>query len=189
MKRPQRQRGLALVDVLIALLVLGLGVPAMSQLQGLILFEGGHSRTRASAAQLAREKLDDLRQFTQLDVVAANIFGFDEIGNDLGGRKNADGSLLLPAGDVVLSDVTYQRHWSASSYSWCAPGAALSAGICGGARHAALQQLRVTISWTDIDGQASTLSIETAIAALDPALASSALIRRPSLLPPVVVPK
>ncbi|WP_299690889.1 hypothetical protein [Hydrocarboniphaga sp.] len=178
---------MALLDVLIALLVLALGVAAMCQLQGLVLVEGGHARARAAAAQLARAKLDDLRQFSQLPAAGIGVFGLDEIGSDAGGRENADGSLVLPAGELSLSDVTYRRHWEVSAYSWC-EGGVLTAGICSGARRAGFQQIRVTLSWTDADGKTSDLAIETAIAAIDPVLAGSALIRRPSLLPPSVVP-
>lgn len=184
---PADQRGLALFDVLIALLVLALGIPAMCQLQGLVLIQGNHARSRAAAAQLAREKLDDLRQFTQLESGGSGVYGLDEIGNDRGGRENADGSLLLAAGDIALSDFRYQLHWSASAYSWCADGA-LTAGVCSGETRAALQQIRVSLSWTDSDGTAEQLSLDTAIAAIDPLLAGSALIRRPSLLAPQVTP-
>jgi hypothetical protein len=187
-RMPADQRGLALFDVLIALLVLALAVPAMCQLQALVLLEGGHARARAAAAQLAREKLDDLRQFTQLPAVGAGVYGFDEIGSDLGGRENADGSLIVATGEIALSDYRYQRHWIASAYSWCAD-AVPTPGICSGAARAASLQIRITINWTDIDGAASELSLDSAIAAIDPLLAGSALIRRSNLLAPVATPK
>lgn len=186
---PQRQYGLALFDVLIALLVLAIAVPAMSRLQGLVLLEGSHARTRASAAQLAREKLDDLRQFTQLPAAAAGRYGYDEIAADAGGRENADGSLVVPAGELWLADVGYQRHWSVAAYSWCGEDGTLTPGICAGARRAAFQQLRVSLNWTDADGTAQELTLETAVAAIDPVLAGSAMIRRPSLLAPFATPK
>lgn len=187
--RRHRQHGVALLDVLIALLVIGLGVSALSRLQALALLEGGHARARATAALLAREKLDDLRQFSQLAAGGNGVYGYDEIGNDRGGREQADGSLLLPAGAVTLSDVDYRRSWSALPQSWCAVDAAPVAGVCSEARRAGLQQIRVTLSWLDADGVARTLTLESAIAAMDPQLAGSALIRRPTLLPPLLVPK
>ncbi|WP_428310069.1 hypothetical protein [Hydrocarboniphaga sp.] len=185
--QPQRQRGLALFDVLIALLVLALGVPALCRLQALVLLEGSNARARAAAAQLAREKLDDLRQFTQLPAAGGGTYGFDECGDDRGGRENADGSLMVAAGDIALSDFRYQRHWSVSGYSWC-DAAALTPGVCSGSARAALLQIRVTLSWTQVDGSAAELSLDGAIAAIDPLLAGGALIRRPSLLPPAPLP-
>jgi len=188
MKTRAHQRGLALFDVLVALLVIGLGVVSLAELQGISLLSGGHARTRAIAAQLAREKLDDLRQFSQLQPGAPGQYGYDEIVTDAGGAENADGSLVFPAGEVTLSDISFRRSWRATAYSWCARDAPPLAGNCEGASRPAFVELAVTLEWTDADGRPGAVTLESAIAAVDPALAGSALIRRPSLLPPLATP-
>jgi hypothetical protein len=185
---PRHQQGVALFDVLIALLVIGVGISALSQLQGLTLLQGGHARARAMAAQLAREKLDDLRQFSQLQAGGAGQYGYDEIASNAGGRENGDGSLVFAAGETSLSDVSFQRSWIAVPYSWCTADAPPVTGVCSGNRRSAFVELAVTLAWTDADGTAGAVTIGTAIAAVDPALAGSALIRRPSLLPPLATP-
>lgn len=56
-----RTRGFALLEALIALVLILVGLVAVSQLQSVSLFGAGEGRTRAEAAHLAQQRLEQLR--------------------------------------------------------------------------------------------------------------------------------
>jgi Tfp pilus assembly protein PilV len=112
-------RGVGLIDVLIAMLVLAGGAIGLAKLQSVSFREGTIARTNSIAQQLAQAKLDDLRSFTQLPAGGNGVFGYAEIGNNLGGAELDDGTLRLPSGAVTLSNETFQRTWTASPRYFC----------------------------------------------------------------------
>lgn len=185
----RRQRGLALMDVLLAMLLVGVGVVALAKLQAVVMKEGGSAQARAVAAQLAREKLDDLRNYSQLASGAAGVFGYDEIGTNTGGAEQSDGSLRIASGAVTVSDVSYSRTWSGAGYYYCALGAAPQATNCSGATakiRPDFKKLRVTVAWTESSGTAQSLVVEDTVSATDPVLGATALINGATSSGPIV---
>jgi hypothetical protein len=63
---PSRQRGISLVEALIAFLVLSLGALAMSRLQNHLRFNADVARQRSEAVRLAQEDLEASRTFASL---------------------------------------------------------------------------------------------------------------------------
>ena len=181
---PMHQRGVALIDVLIALVVIEVGLCALLHLQGVIVVSGVDARARSIAMLLAREKIDDLRQYAQLPAGPNGVYGFDEIGTDRGGAEAADGSLLVPAGSVALSGFVFDRHWQTAPLSWCELGAGPSPGVCTDRSRPDLIELSVQLQWGASGAGRQQLELRTAIPVSDPPLSSLALIRGPSLLPP-----
>lgn len=98
------QRGVSLIEVLVTLVVLGVGLVSMAKLQPTVMENSGLARARAVAAQLAEQKIEDLRSFSQLSS------GFQNIGDNSGG--------VFPSGSVTLSNsnVGYNRSWTVSNW-------------------------------------------------------------------------
>lgn len=197
--RPSTQRGFGIVEVLVALLLVAVGVVGLARFQGVFLRDGNMAKSRAVASQLAREKLDDLKSFTQLDTGAAGVFGYGEIGTNTGGSEctttapnppcAAIGTLRLASGTVAVSNTSYNRSWTASPRYYCAVNAAPSATNCAGAAAKSRPDflaLRVTISWTDQDNVAQTLSLDDVAASIDPNSVASSLISGTTAASPTV---
>ena len=54
-----------LIEALIALVLIGVGLLAVSKLQTMGLFGSGESKSRAEAANLSQQKLEELRNMLQ----------------------------------------------------------------------------------------------------------------------------
>lgn len=185
----RHQRGFGMIEVLVALVLIAVGVAGLARFQGVFLRDGSGAKARAIAAQLAREKLDDLKSFSQLATGVAGTFGFAEIGNNTGGAEANDGSLRLPSGAVTVANTDYQRTWTASPRYFCANNAAPTLANCAGAAakvRADFLALKVTITWTDQDNIAQTLTLDDVVASIDPASVATALISGVSAQPPSV---
>ncbi len=160
------ESGFGLVDVLIALVVLSIGVLGIARLLAMGFREADQIRERALAARLAQEKIEDLRGYVQIEAGGAGLFGFDEIAGDAGGSEQGDGALRLPPGAVTVSGIEFERHWRVTQ-----PGEGY-------------KQVTVTLGWTARDGSSAQLSLDSAIAAFEPALASRGLLRTASTARP-----
>ena len=172
----ERQRGIGMVEVLLALLVLGVGMLALGRLTALALREIEIGRARATAVQLAREKFEDLRSFAQLDAGPAGIFGFDEIGTSTGGAETGEGRLQLPAGALEIDGLEFTRAWTTSPLYLCDAEAAATADRCASGRRPDLLWITMTLAWTDLNGSEGSVIVEAAIAAFEPALSPQALL-------------
>jgi len=60
---PKSTQGLSLIEVLIAITVLGIGLISVMQLQATILKDGSYARKRSEAVNLALEKIEQFRNF------------------------------------------------------------------------------------------------------------------------------
>lgn len=187
LRRPAR--GVGMIEVLIALLVVALGVVGLARFQGTFTKTGAAAKSRVVANQLAREKLDDLKSFTQLNSGGAGVFGYDEIAANTGGAEKTDGTLVFPSGALTVSNTAYQRTWTSTGYYYCGGNAAPSTTNCSGAAAKTrpdFKALRVTVAWTDADGASQTLVLDDAAASVDPRSAATALVTGVSASPPMV---
>lgn len=157
-KNSQNQRfqfGTGLIEVLVAILVLAVGMLGMSKLNALLIRDGGTANNRAIAVSLAQEKLDDLRGFKWIspnssygEGCGAGIFCFSEIVTDAGGYEApVSGTLRFPTGDVTVGNTSFSRTWTVVD-------------------NTSFKLVRVTVSWTDQNGNATEF-LESAILADD----------------------
>ncbi len=148
---PQRaHRGFGLLEILIAAVVIGLGIVALTSLQGKFLKSASATSQREVALKLAQAKLDDLRGFTYEE--DPDGFGFDEIADDAGGRS-AD----LAAGTSVTFDkYQFGLGWDVVDYKL--EGGSYVA-TTDPADKVAQKAIVVNVSWTDASGVAQTLSL------------------------------
>lgn len=172
-------RGVGLIDVLIAMLVLAGGVAGLSKMQAVVLEESGNAKARSVAVQLATAKLDDLRSYVQIVGGGNGIFGYAEIGANAGGSENGNGSLRMPAGDVTVANTTFTRNWTSQNLNYCAPNVAPQAGLCPGQPAGSLPQIKnltVTVTWPDTEGLTQTVSLNGTANNIDPIAAITNLL-------------
>lgn len=178
--RNRYSRGVGLIDVLIAMLVLAGGVAGLAKMQAVVLKEGDTSKARSIAMQLATAKLDDLRSFTQTDAGTGGVFGYDEIASNAGGAENVDGSLQLPSGALPpVGNVTFTRTWTAEGRYYCGFNAAATASNCAAPANKArpdFYAITVNIAWTDADGAARNVALNGSANSTDPLLAAFSLL-------------
>lgn len=156
-----QQRGVSLVEVLVTLVVLGVGLISMAKLQPTVMENSALARARAVAVQLAEQKIEDLRSFNKLNSA------FQGIGSNLGGT--------LPSGPVNLSDsnVSYTRTWTASN--WYFPlsnNQAAQATTTSPVVQPAwpdFKIVKVTVTWDDQNAVNQSVQLSTIISSAEPA--------------------
>lgn len=146
----KHQRGLSLIEAMFSALILGVALLGLAGFQAVAMKDGSLVKARSVAASLAQEKLDDLRSFATLDA-------FDAIANDTGG--------VLSAGTVGGYTDNYERAWTVTCSTETA-GSALSFGSA--CTDATAKLATVTITWTDSNGDAQSVSLQGVIYAMDP---------------------
>lgn len=98
---PRNQQGVGLIEIMITLLVIAVGILGLVGFQRFAFHSATLAQQRATASELAKSKLEDLRGY-------GSLAAFDQIGDDVGGS--------LPAGDdIQRGNTTYSLHWTASA--------------------------------------------------------------------------
>ncbi|MGH8462448.1 MAG: hypothetical protein ACRESS_12640 [Stenotrophobium sp.] len=164
-------RGAGMIEILITLAVISFGVIAHVSFQHVTLHEAGLSSSRAKAAEVALEKLEDLRSFGCLKTGAC-AFAFQDIASGAGGSLNASNALVLPAATAFTVDNTsFTRNWTVTNYWYSATNSAPVTTAPGGSPTPvpSLKGVTINISWTDTNGTAQTLSLSGLIAGAEAA--------------------
>jgi prepilin-type N-terminal cleavage/methylation domain-containing protein len=163
------QRGFGLLEVMIAVLVLAVGLLSLGSLHSMIIKSSSSAKAQSTAAVLAQEKLDDLTSFQQLPTGGNGTFGFNEIAANAGGNENADGTLVLPTGSVTVANVNYSRTWAVQDYYFCSENAAPSTNNTCSASYPNFKLITMSVTWTDSDGTARRVNLQSTVAAISPA--------------------
>jgi len=171
--------GFSLIEVMLAVLVLSIGILAIAKFQGSLLQSGAGTKARTTALALAEEKIDDLRGFSQLEVgsdcgsgsddcdwsafstadLSSKQMAYDYITDDEGGRLVAHSSF-----DLLFNNENYKREWEVKDSS-DEPDKLKS-----------IKWVKVTIAWEDQNGEEQTVSLETLIPNINPALSDVATV-------------
>ena len=150
-QRAARRRGIALIEVLIAFALLGLGVAALMRLQGVLRSSTEHTRQRGEALRLAERDLEQLRAFTRL--------------TPGGGGTGPAWSGITAQATTEVGDAgspTLYRHERAVD----------------GSTAPALKAVSSRLRWTDRRGQPQQVALATLIAGIDPSLVGALMLRR-----------
>jgi len=164
------QTGLSLLEVLITLIVLGMGLVSLAKFQGTVLQENSLAKARTVAAHLAEEKVDDLRAYDALVPPppippSPTRYAYSTITTpNMGGRIAAISSGTA----LTISNVPYTRTWTVSDY--CFSGGHNTPAVSGGcpAGLPDFKMVTVTVGWTDQDGVAQTVTLNTIISKSPP---------------------
>ncbi len=122
-----KQQGVALLEVLIAFVIVTISVMALYQLQNVYLRNEITSSARLTALHIAESKLDDLRTFSSLSSVSSGIPAYDDIDDNTGGLI-ASGA--ISSNNANVGDFVYNLSWDVTPQS--------------GSR-----DITVTVSWFD----------------------------------------
>jgi Tfp pilus assembly protein PilV len=163
MKKILSQKGVGLIEVLIAGLVFAVGITAVVQLQGTFFKSSSAANARSIAMSIAEEKIEDLRGFQVTDSSVVDIFDFTSITANGGGRCteqliNGVCTMALPSGSVARDNITFNRSWSVTNYYY--NGGTLTT-IPN--EDIVQKQVTVTVDWTDINNTPQTATLSTVI--------------------------
>lgn len=187
------ETGTSLVELLISLVVVSVGLLALSSLQMNSLSTNANANQRSLAANLAMQKLEDLRSFEQLEAGPPGVFGYDEIinsdkGSVGGGTEHHDGSLQFPSGKLSVPGLSFDLEWRVTDY-YIPPQGALSQEPTATwiepswgpiPNRSDFKQVTVIIRWRD-RGQTKDYRLTGSIPAITPAAVRSiSTVRLPS---------
>jgi len=166
----KQQSGFSLIEVMVAVLVLSIGILAVSKLQTSLLRSGTDANNRAVAASIAQKKVDDLRRFIHLssstpgitwDAIDVNSAGlkypaslaFEHIADNKGGRIQSE--------TATLSGQTYTLTWTISNYHFDDTGTAATITTPASST---LKLAHVKVTWDGVgDTTNNVVSFDTAL--------------------------
>lgn len=149
-----RHGGFALIEALIALLVMAFGMLSLVGMQSMLSRNADAAKQRSEAQRLAQEKLECLRAYTKIAADATTA----ATRNCMGALRAVDtwtdmASATDPTNPLTstFSNASYARSWT-----------------LGGASTDPLRPVTVTVAWTDRAGVAQTYSLSSVISQSNP---------------------
>lgn len=140
-----RQKGFGLLEILITLVVLGVGIVglvAMSK-SGLIMSQDG--RRYETAMRLAESKLDEFRNFNSVVTATAPLTAYNQI-------SSASAAVTMSGDPYSLTWTVTNQYLNGSNWQNTAPvGYRLS--------YPGRKAITVSVSWTDSEGHVQTLQL------------------------------
>lgn len=192
-----RQQGFSILEAVFSALILSVALLALAGFHAVALQDGTLVKARSVAANLAQEKLDDLRSFTYLtdgdfsdDGSAASTtnycgqgtFCFSEVATNAGGQEDSGGDLVMPSGTISGFIDNYSRTWTVECYNE-STAAQLAMVDCADPDSDPTTDdipnaklVTVSVDWTDSKGGAQSLALQAMIYAMDPAMAARATV-------------
>jgi len=170
--RSHKQLGFSLIEIMIAVLVLAIGILAVSKLQSSLIKSGSDANQRSIAANIAQKKIDDLKRFIHLntnnygnwsDLAIDSVtslkgpvsLAFAHIANNEGGR-------VLPGTQSVGSNLNYNLSWSVIDYYYS--GLNNSATTVAVTTYPSYKLAHVAVSWDGVgDNTNSIVSFDSII--------------------------
>ncbi|WP_100656635.1 type IV pilus modification PilV family protein [Alteromonas flava] len=165
-------RGFALVEVIVVALIVMIGVTGYVTLQSEFIRSDTTINLRSVATELAQEKLDDLRQFEELQTTAG-VIAYNDIVNNFGGAIAA-GPVNIAIKSAAGQVHQFTRSWQVTDQYFVdtdADGTAdtwLNAGNPGLPlvlpTYPSQKAVTVTVAYVDSEGNAKNVTIDGNIA-------------------------
>jgi Tfp pilus assembly protein PilV len=149
-----RQRGVTLIEALIALVVMSLGMLAFAGLHSKLRLNSDVSRQRAEAVRLAQEDMENLRSFWTTQVAASSTNSPNSYQNITAGLATRT-STALASGNTTGLNTSYTITRTVQDVGNL------------------MKNLSVVYGWTDRAGAAQTVQLRSTIAGLDPKLSAA----------------
>lgn len=146
-----RQRGVSLIEALVAFAVMALGMMAVAGMQSTLRTSGDLARQRAEAVRIAQDSVESWRAFTTLNITAQRT-AFADVAT-------------APAAFANGGNATYTVTRRAS-----APAAV------SGATTPVIRTLVVDVTWEDRTGQSQSVRLGSTLTGLEPDLAGSLVL-------------
>lgn len=186
------QTGFSLIEVMVAVLVLAVGILAVSKLQGTLIKGGAEANNRTAAAQLVQRKAEDLRSFIYLTTTdkspslpnwtttlsTPTSLVFNHIASNEGG--------LIDPGAITIGNVDYDLRWTVDDYYFSGTEAKATTTPVAGASHPDYKLIHIIAAWENTDGLTNTVSFDTVIHGYDPRFSAAGLTAESGAEPPVI---
>lgn len=166
-------KGFSLIEVMISLVVLAVGVLALSSIQTTLIKNSSNANQRSIAVSLAQKKIDDLKSYSLLtsgttwaaESIPASGLAFSHIADNAGGSPV--GSSELGAGNIQMGNTTYTLSWTVENYIH---NAALSAPIVSTppSTYPDMKLVSVAVTWDDELGEQQQVMLSTVIDSYPP---------------------
>lgn len=172
-KHTKKSLGFSLIEVMLAVFILSVGILAVAKFQGTLFQAGSNTKAKTAALTLAEQKIDDLRGFGQLEVGSDCGGGTDPCvwsdftASDLVSKQMAyeyiddnEGGRLAPntAFDLSFNSENYKRTWEVKDET------------DEPEKLDSMKWVKVSVAWVDQNGDTQTVSLESLIPAISPAL-------------------
>lgn len=172
-----KMRGFTLLEVLISVVVLSVGLLALTALQGALLRASSDSKARSSAVALATDQLERMRAFTSVgsaETCTAASRSYQCL-MSLAKPSAANASDTGPGGNASdRGGVDFKRWWTVTRYIPNAAGGYSSttdltaANVASPLGPSEFKVVEVNVEWVDARGDAQTVTLRDAIASIDP---------------------
>lgn len=151
--------GFSLIEALVALMILAIGLTGVVKLQTVIMGASALSQQRNEATHIAQDKIEHLRGYTRLSATPGEL-AYEDIGSS------------TAAESISGVNASYSRTWTVC----CADTASVVCPPSPCPADHLWKEITVTVGWTDKDGDAHSVELETKIAKLDPANDAALLV-------------
>lgn len=163
-----RNRGFGLIEVMVAIAVIGIGVTGLVVLQKTFLRSSSENMNRSVAMELAKSKLEDFRRFD--DVVSGTANYVDIVsGNDT----------------VAVGGQNYSRTWGITDLYYDKSTNSWSTVMPNGAVSSDQKLVAINVSWSNVDGTES-VALNSSLSASSTAEKKQSLDPTPSSAGPQV---
>ncbi|PHS72763.1 MAG: hypothetical protein COB22_04070 [Cycloclasticus sp.] len=168
-----KNSGFSLIEVMVAVLILAIGILAVSKLQTSLLRSGSDANNRSVAASIAQKKIDDLRRFVEIstlddwsDLAVNSVtslkypisLAFDNIDDNEGGR--------IQAGTIYSGNNAFNLSWTSDNYYYT--GLNQVATTTAVASSVSFKMAHVVVTWDGVgDDTNSVVSFDTFINSYD----------------------
>jgi type IV pilus modification protein PilV len=141
----RRHRGVALLEALVAMLIMTIGVLSLASMQTTINRYSNEAKLRSDATRLAEQKIEQLRSYTG---IASTV-----IGQGVTSATAVNWDSLAGGEETVSStNATYTRTWTIS-----------------GAIADPMRTVQVSMAWLNRVGESESLALRSVISQTDPA--------------------
>lgn len=155
-----RPSGFSLIEVLVAVVVLSFGLLALAALQGSLFKASAEAKAQTVALGLAAEKLEYFRGFRDMATYRSIDSGSD-------------------ASSINVGGVAFTRAWTVTRCAYPNAGGNFNCGVAntgvlstnattGYVQNNEFKRVLVNVTWTNAEGAGQRVSLEEAVAALDP---------------------
>jgi len=165
-------KGFSLIEIMLAVLILSIGILAVSKLQGSLLKSGSDSNERSVAASLVQRKADDLRRFIHITTSESTVadtwsggitsplsIAYKHIETNKGG--------LIAASDITIANTVYSLAWSVKDYYYASTDSQAST-TPSAAAYPSFKMAHITAKWDSASSTNNVVSFDTIIEAYDP---------------------
>lgn len=166
------QKGFTLIEVMLSVLILSIGILAVSKLQGSLIRNGADANQRSIAANLVQKKTDDLRRFIHITTTGAtpdnwsasitspNSLAYTHIGDNEGG-------LVAPT-TITIGNIEYGLTWSVKNYYYSGTDSKATT-TPSGAPYPSYKMAHIVAKWDSVGSVNNVVSFDTVIEAYSPA--------------------